>query len=102
MTHRTRVLIVDDSEDILYLYRRLINSQPDMECVATLESTVGLEACAQEHHAEVAVVVRYEDGREGRVAKRVGLGDLPKVVVDELSKRAVTRVYRPGSFSWER
>lgn len=56
MTHRTRVLIVDDSEDILYLYRRLINSQPDMECVATLESTVGLEACAQEHRAEVAVV----------------------------------------------
>jgi DNA-binding NarL/FixJ family response regulator len=56
MSQRTRVLIVDDSEDILDVYRRLIDTQPDLQCVAALESTVGVEDRAVEHRADIAVI----------------------------------------------
>jgi hypothetical protein len=92
------------------LRRKLVGTlagEPDPDVVSAIShdvSAVELEFTKLSHEtdAELAVVVRYEDGREGRVAKRFGLGDLPKDVVDELTKRAVTRVYRPWSFSWER
>ncbi|MBK8218626.1 MAG: hypothetical protein IPK71_33260 [Myxococcales bacterium] len=90
--------------------RKLVGTlagEPDPDVVSAIShdvKDVELEFTKLSHEtdAELAVVVRYEDGREGRVAKRIGLGDLPKDVVDELTKRAVTRVYRPWSFSWER
>jgi two-component system response regulator DesR len=53
---RIRVLFVDDTAEMRYAYEHLINGQPDMECVATMESAVGLEMAVREHRADVAVV----------------------------------------------
>lgn len=56
MTRRLRVLIVDDSADILDVYKRLINRQPDMECVDARLTTVDLEGAVARTQADVAVV----------------------------------------------
>ncbi len=55
-----------------------------------------------ESDAELAVVVRYEDGRVGRVTRRLPLTELPTDVHQELTSRAVTRVFRAWQFSWDR
>jgi DNA-binding NarL/FixJ family response regulator len=64
MSRRTRVLLVDDSADIRDLYQRLINKQDDLECVATGDSTAGLEGVVRQHQADVAVVDLTGTGRD--------------------------------------
>jgi DNA-binding NarL/FixJ family response regulator len=59
---------VDDSADIADLYQRLINRQEDMECVGTMESTVGLEEAIGRSGAEVAVVDLVAKGRDSMEA----------------------------------
>ncbi|HYE03070.1 MAG TPA: response regulator transcription factor [Phycisphaerales bacterium] len=51
-----RVILVDDSPDITGLYRRLVDSEPDMCCVGTLGSATGLEQLARGSGADVVVV----------------------------------------------
>lgn len=65
-----RVLFIDDSKDIRDLYRRLLSREPDLECVATLESTVGLEETIQRTDAQVAVVDLVAPGRDSLDAIR--------------------------------
>lgn len=81
--------------------------EPDPDVVSAIAEAVrqvDLEVTRYPHEGdcELAVVVRYENGREGRVTRRVTLAELPTDVVDEMATRAVTRVFRPWSFSWER
>ena len=61
---RAGVLVVDDSEDLLDMLRRLIDRQADMRCVCVLESTVGLEDAIAEHSPDVAVVDLVGPGRD--------------------------------------
>lgn len=80
---------------------------PEPEIVAVVAEAVRrveLEYTRLPHEsdAELALVVRYEDGREGRRARRVPLTELPADVRDELTTKAVTRVFRGWSFSWDR
>lgn len=80
---------------------------PDPDIVTAISHAVrkiDLELTRYPHEpdAELAVIVRYEDGREGRISKRVPLADLPKDVGEELRTRSVTRVFREWQFSWER
>ena len=80
---------------------------PDPDVVTAISDAVrkvDLEVTRYPHEtdAELAVVVRYEDGREGRIETRVPLTELPKDVTDELASRAVTRVFREWQFTWER
>jgi len=42
MAGRIRVLVVDDEPTLRNLWERLLNAQPDLECVGTLASTDGL------------------------------------------------------------
>lgn len=70
MTCRARVLLVDDSEDIRDLYRRLIEKQSDLECVAAMESTVGLEDAVKRTNADVAVIDLVGPGRDALEAIR--------------------------------
>jgi len=81
--------------------------EPDPDVVSAISDAVKkvdleLTRYPHEQDAELAVIVRYENGREGRITKRVSLSDLPKDVTEEMATRAVTRVYRPWVFSWER
>lgn len=81
--------------------------EPDPDVVSAISDAVkkvDLEFTRYPHEqdAELAIIVRYENGREGRVTKRVATGELPKDVTEEMATRAVTRVFRPWSFSWER
>ena len=81
--------------------------EPDPDVVSAISDAVrkvDLELTRYPHEvdAELAVVVRYEDGREGRITKRVPIAELPKDVSEEMATRAVTRVFREWQFSWER
>lgn len=80
---------------------------PEPEIVAAVAEAVRrveLEYTRLPHEAdaELALVVRFEDGREGRRARRVPLAELPADVRGELTAKAVTRVFRPWSFAWDR
>lgn len=68
MSHKARVLLVDDSADIADLYQRLINRQADMECVGTMPSTLGLEDAIGSSGAEVAVVDLVTGARDAMEA----------------------------------
>ncbi len=79
--------------------------EPDIvSAVAEAVRRVELEYTRLPHEAdaELALVVRFEDGREGRRARRVPLAELPADVRAELTSKAVTRVFRPWTFTWER
>jgi hypothetical protein len=84
-----------------------LGGDPDPDVVSIVAEAVrkvDLELTRYPHEAdaELAVVVRYEDGRETRTAKRIPASELPKDVAHELSTRAVTRVFREWRFSWDR
>lgn len=69
MTRRVRVLLVDDSADILDPCR-LIDRQDDLECVKTRESTIGLEEAIERSRADVAVIDLIGPGRDALEAIR--------------------------------
>ncbi|HRG99145.1 MAG TPA: hypothetical protein PLR99_23005 [Polyangiaceae bacterium] len=84
-----------------------LQGEPEPEIVAAVAEAVRrieLEYTRLPHEAdaELALVVRFEDGREGRRARRVPLAELPADVRGELTSKAVTRVFRGWSFTWDR
>jgi len=54
--HRTRVLCVDDSSDIIEMLVWLLRGQPDMESAGTLNSAAGIVDEVVRVHAEVVVL----------------------------------------------
>ncbi|MBK6462297.1 MAG: hypothetical protein IPF92_14960 [Myxococcales bacterium] len=87
--------------------RATLKGEPEPEIVGAIADAVRrveLEYTRLPHEAdaELALVVRFEDGREGRRARRVPLAELPADVHAELTSKAVTRVFRAWSFSWDR
>lgn len=56
MSERIRVLIADDSPDIVELYEQLINGQDDLQCVIALNSARDLECAMEEYRPDAAVI----------------------------------------------
>src|SRR5688572_8706926 len=54
--HRARVLLVDDSRDMVDMMSRLIGSQPDMESVGALGSAEGIVDEVIRRGAEIVVL----------------------------------------------
>lgn len=81
--------------------------EPDADVVAKIEDkvkTVELEFVryAHENDAEVAVRVRYENGKSGTSTRRMPWSDVPEAVRTEFDKNASSRVFRTWHFPWQR
>jgi hypothetical protein len=84
-----------------------LKGEPDAEVVSKIEDkvkTVELEFVryAHEKDAEVAVRVRYENGKSGTSTRRMPWTDVPEAVRAEFDKNAGTRVFRTWHFPWQR
>jgi DNA-binding NarL/FixJ family response regulator len=103
MTRRARILLVDDSPDILDLYQRLINKQTDLECVGARTSTQELEAAVQESRADLAVIDLVGTGRNAVAAIEATTASCPDCLIvvfsghDDSATR--DRVTRAGAWS---
>jgi two-component system response regulator DesR len=53
---KARVLIADDSAELTELYCLLINGEPDLQCVATLDSAAEFESTIERLRPNVAVI----------------------------------------------
>lgn len=53
---KINVLVVDDAQDLTILYLNLINSEPDMACVGTLDSADGLTEEVDGKHVDVVLL----------------------------------------------
>lgn len=86
---------------------RSLRGDPDPEVVGKIEDAVKaveLEYVryAHEGDAEVALKVRYEDGRSAATAKRLPWSEVPEGVRADFDRRGSTRVFRTWPFPWSR
>jgi DNA-binding NarL/FixJ family response regulator len=61
---RVKVLCVDDSHDIVQLYSRMVNGEPDMCCVGTLGQADALADEVERTQADVVVLDLSMPGRD--------------------------------------
>jgi hypothetical protein len=86
---------------------RSLRGEPDPDVVGKIEEAlkaVELEYVKYSHEsdAEVALRVRYEDGKTSTVTKRVPWTDVPEGVRADFERRASTRVFRTWPLPWSR
>lgn len=84
-----------------------LKGDPDADVVSKIEDKVrGVELefvrYAHEKDAEVAVRVRYENGKSGTSTRRMPWSDIPEGIREEFDKNASTRVFRSWHFPWQR
>jgi hypothetical protein len=84
-----------------------LKGEPDADVVSKIEDkvkAVELEFVryAHENDAEIAVRVRYENGKSGTSTRRMPWADVPEAVRSEFDKNASTRVFRSWHFPWQR
>lgn len=84
-----------------------LKGEPDADVVSKIEDKVKLVELefvryAHEKDAEVAVRVRYENGKSGTSTRRMPWSDVPEAVRAEFDKNAATRVFRTWHFPWQR
>jgi DNA-binding NarL/FixJ family response regulator len=61
---RIRVICVDDNPDLCDILSRVVRSQPDMECVASLPSADDLVNAVFDTNADVVVLDRTMPGKD--------------------------------------
>lgn len=87
---------------------RSLRGDPDPDVVGRIEDavrTVELEFVryAHEQDAEVALRVRYENGKDAPAkTKRVSWSDVPEAVRADFERRGSTHVFRTWVFPWAR
>lgn len=86
---------------------RSLRGDPDPDVVSKIEDAVKaveLEYVryAHEEDAEIALRVRYEDGRSSSTSKRIALAELPDGVRADFERRGSTRVFRSWPLPWSR
>jgi hypothetical protein len=84
---------------------RAVGGDPDPAVVSTLEQhvrEVQVEYLREAHGPDVEVTlrVRFDDGAEETVRRRMTLGEVPAAVREDFDKKATTRVFRDWHFPW--
>lgn len=86
---------------------RAVGGDPDPAVVSTLEQhvrEVQVEYLREAHGPDVEVTlrVRFDDGGEETVRRRMTLAEVPAAVREDFDKKATTRVFRDWHFPWAR
>jgi hypothetical protein len=86
---------------------RSLRGEPDPDVVGKVEDAVKaveLEYTryAHESDAEIALRVRYEDGKTSTSTRRVPWSDVPDGVRADFERRGATRVFRAWPLPWSR
>jgi two-component system chemotaxis response regulator CheB len=91
---KTRVLVVDDSETIRKLLSRIINEDPQMECVATVEAPSQVAAAIEKHKPDVITLDIHMPEMDGVTLLKKLLPKylIPTVMISALSKEDGTFV----------
>ena len=86
---------------------RALGGDPDPAVVSTLEEhvrAIQIEYVRDAHgpDVEVCLRVRFDDGGEEVVRRRMTLAEVPAAVREDFEKKAITRVFRDWGFPWVR
>lgn len=100
---KLRVILIDDTADILELYRHLIDSQADLQCVACMPDSETLETAIEAHAADAAVIDLCGPGRDALDAIRAVAARFPDCRIIAFTGRddpaTLERVLDAGAWS---
>lgn len=91
---KKRVLIVDDSQTIRDLLKRILNMAPDLEVVGSLADPLKVEAAIRELKPDVMTLDIHMPGRDGCEVLRqiMPRTPIPTVMISSISKEEGTQV----------
>ncbi len=94
LERKTRVMVVDDSETIRKLLAKMMNEDPQIECVATIDSPNKVLAAIERYRPDVITMDIHMPEMDGvtLLKKVLAVNPIPVVMVSALSKEDGTYV----------